>query len=51
MRNRNKGFKNGILIAAFGLGLMLACFLPLKFLVGVLATVVIILGIYCAKCT
>lgn len=50
MRRKNGVLKSGILVAAFGLGLMLACFLPLKLLVGVLAIVVIILGIYCAKC-
>ncbi len=50
MKNRNKGIKNGILIASFGVGLLIACFLPLKFLVGMLATVIVILGIYTAKC-
>lgn len=49
MRKRNNVFKNGILIAAFGAGLLLACFLPPKFLVGILAAAVIILGIFCAK--
>ncbi len=50
MRKRNNVLKNGVLIAAFGTGLLLACFLPAKFLVGILAAVVIILGIFCAKC-
>lgn len=47
---RNKGFKNGILFAAFAAGSLLACFLPPKFLVIILAAAVIILGIYSAKC-
>ncbi len=50
MRKRNNVLKNGVLIASFGLGLLLACFLPVKFLVGILAIAVIILGIFCAKC-
>ncbi len=50
MRRKNGFIKNGILIAAFGVGLLLACFLPTKFLVGILAAVIIILGIYSARC-
>lgn len=50
MKRRNGLVRNGILIAAFGAGLMLACFLPAKFLIGILAAVIIILGIYSAKC-
>ncbi len=51
MKKRNNVLKNGVLIAAFGAGLLMACFLPAKFLVGILAAVVIILGIFCAKCS
>ena len=43
MRKKNRIFRNGVLIIGFGVGLMLACFLPVKFLVGILATVVVIL--------
>lgn len=50
MKRKNGVLRNGVLIASFGVGLLLACFLPLKFLVGILAIVVIILGIFCAKC-
>jgi hypothetical protein len=50
MRKRNAIFKNGILISAFGAGMILACFLPAKFLIGILATVIVILGLYSAKC-
>lgn len=50
MKRRNGLFKSGIIAMAFGTGLLLACFLPAKFLIGVLAAIVIILGLYCSKC-
>ncbi len=46
---RKKGNKSGVLIAAFGVGLMLAFFLPVRWLVVILAATVIILGLAQAK--
>ncbi len=45
-----KGHKNGLLIAAFGVGMLLAFFAPLKCLVIVLSLAVIIMGISSARC-
>ena len=50
MKRRNGVFKSGVIAIAFGAGLMRACFLPAKFLIGLLAAVVIILGMYCSRC-
>lgn len=46
---RKKGGKMGVTIATFGLGLMLAFFLPLKWLVVMLAAAVVILGLLYSK--
>lgn len=39
-----------VLLAAFAVGLLLACYCPPKFLIAVLAAAVIALGIACARC-
>ena len=47
---RKRGVKNGVLIAAFAAGLLLAFFLPAKCLVVILSAAVIILGLCYSKC-
>jgi hypothetical protein len=39
-----------ILLSAFAIGLLVACYCPPKFLIAVLAAAVIVLGITGAKC-
>ncbi len=39
-----------VLLAAFAVGLLLACYCPPKFLIAVLAAAVIVLGVACARC-
>ncbi|MDD4699782.1 MAG: hypothetical protein PHV07_05930 [Oscillospiraceae bacterium] len=43
-------FRKGILAAAFGAGLLLACFCPTELLVSLLAIIVICLGLSCVRC-
>lgn len=49
MRRRNNGTNKGVIGIVFALGLLISCFCPPKFLVGILAIWVIILGISCCK--
>ncbi len=44
-----KGQKNGLFIAAFGVGMLLAFFAPLKCLVILLSIAVIIMGLTSAR--
>lgn len=39
-----------VLLAAFAVGLLLACYCPPKFLIAILAAAVIVLGATCARC-
>ena len=51
MRRKNQDPKGKyILLAAFAVGLLLACYCPPKFLIAVLAIAVIVLGVACARC-
>ena len=38
-----------VLLAAFAVGLLLACYCPPKFLIAILAAAVIVLGVACAR--
>lgn len=49
MRRRGNGANKGLIGIVFALGLLISCFCPPKFLVGILAIWVIILGISCCK--
>lgn len=49
MRKRRNTLKNGVLVIGLGIGLMLACFLPIKFLVGLLAVLVVLLGVILSR--
>lgn len=48
MRNRRR-YDRGVLCAAFGAGLLLACWCPKSWLIGLLALTVIVLGIAACK--
>lgn len=47
---RRCGFNKGILALTFALGLLISCFCPPKFLVGILAVWIIILCVPNFKC-
>ncbi len=50
MRRRcNNHTNKGLIAIVFALGLLIACFCPTKFLVGILAIWVIILGVSCCR--
>ena len=49
-RNRGRNCCNiGLLFAAFGLGMVIALICPKSIIVGILATALVILGIFIAK--
>lgn len=47
---RKKQINRGTLVATFGVGLLLSCFVPAKCLVVILSVIVVALGLYTAKC-
>ena len=49
MRKRCNNTNKGLIGIVFALGLLISCFCPLKFLVGILAIWVIVLGVSCCK--
>ncbi len=49
MRRKYNNTNKGLIAIVFAIGLLISCFCPPKFLVGILAIWVIILGISCYK--
>lgn len=49
MRRKSNNTNKGLIAIVFSLGLLISCFCPPKFLVGILAIWVIVLGISCCK--
>ncbi len=49
MRRKSNHTNKGIIAIVFAIGLLVSCFFPPKFLVGILAVWVIILGFSCSK--
>ncbi len=47
--HRKNGFNRGVLALTFALGILISCFCPPKFLIGVLGVWVVILCLPCSK--